>query len=506
MDALLRTRVARLARREPVAWVRVERGYTPAERWIITFANGSTAFAKIGTTPLTAGWVRAEHRWYSELVGDFLPKVLGLDDDRDRPLLLLEDLSAAHWPPPWEAGELERLLGTLQRVAATRPLPVHLKPLEADRERLAGWIQVERDAAPFLALGLCSRDWLTRAMPVLLEAQDAAVLDGDDLVHNDVRSDNVCLPPDRVVLVDWNEPRRGNAAFDRAALAPSVRLEGGPLPEEIAPRAGPLAATVSGYFSANAGLPKIPDAPRVRKIQLRQLRIALPWAARTLGLPPPDLPWARSATARIDAAYETGQIDEKTWHDEIEEIIGDAYLASDDPRTQSGKSGDEAEWRWSRELILDAIPAGGTLLDIGCANGYLMESVRRWGIERGIDVEPYGLEISWRLAGLARRRLPQWADRIWVGNVTQWAPPRRFDLVHTGIDNVPPDRQRDLLLRLVCEFVVPGGRVVLRADRVHPGEPDVVVQVRALGLDVGGVLERVHPQSGALRRTVWLSG
>jgi hypothetical protein len=126
-------------------------------------------------------------------------------------------------------------------------------------------------------------------------------------------------------------------------------------------------------------------------------------------------------------------------------------------------------------------------------------------MERRIDVEPYGLEISWRLAALARRRLPEWADRIWVGNVTHWTPPRRFDLVHTGMDNVPPDRQRDLLLRLLGEFVVPGGRVVLRADRVHPGEPDVVAQVRALGFDVGGVLERVHPQSGALRRTAWLS-
>ena len=124
---------------------------------------------------------------------------------------------------------------------------------------------------------------MAHALPTLLEAQDAAVLDGDDLVHNDVRSDNLCLLPDRVVIVDWNEPRRGNAAFDRACLASSVRLEGGPLPEEIAPAAGPLAALVAGYFAANAGLPTIPNARGVRKIQLRQLRIALPWVARALG-------------------------------------------------------------------------------------------------------------------------------------------------------------------------------------------------------------------------------
>jgi len=365
---------------------------------------------------------------------------------------------------------------------------------------------VHLDAAPFLALGLCSPDWLARALPVLLEAQDAAVLRGDGLLHNDVRSDNLCLLPERVVLVDWNKPRCGNAAYDRTFLAPSARLEGGPLPEEIAPDAGPLTAVISGYFAANAGLAVIPDAPAVRKIQQRQLRIALPWTARVLGLPPPDLPWAQTAIDRIEPAYEAGQIDQSEWHQGIEEVIADAYLATDDPRAQSGKSGDEVEWRWSRELVLDAMPRGGTLLDVGCANGYLMESLRRWGMERGTDVEPYGLDISSRLAALARRRLPEWADRIWVGNVMEWTPPRRFDVVHTGIDYVPRDRRRDLLKRVLRDLVEPGGRVVLRASRVHPSEPDLATEIRALGFEIGGVLESKHPQSGALRRTVWLAG
>jgi hypothetical protein len=39
-------------------------------------------------------------------------------------------------------------------------------------------------------------------------------------------------------------------------------------------------------FAARAGLPTIPAPPRVRDIQRLQLTTALPWAARTLGLPP----------------------------------------------------------------------------------------------------------------------------------------------------------------------------------------------------------------------------
>jgi 2-polyprenyl-3-methyl-5-hydroxy-6-metoxy-1,4-benzoquinol methylase len=54
-------------------------------------------------------------------------------------------------------------------------------------------------------------------------------------------------------------------------------------------------------------------------------------------------------------------------------------------------------WRWARELILDVFPPQATFLDVGCANGYLMESVARRGAERGVLVEPYGVDISGRI-------------------------------------------------------------------------------------------------------------
>jgi hypothetical protein len=503
MEESLRRRVAGITGQEVVAWSRVERGYTPAGRWVVGLADGASVFVKVGTTPGAARGVRAEARCNAQLRGSFFPRMVALDDHPEPPLLVLEDLSGGHWPPPWEPGEPERLLETLRAVAATRPVPDGLPA--PDRASLAGWTEVARDPDPFLALGLCSAGWLQTALPALLEAQAAAVLAGDDLVHFDVRSDNVCFLPDRVVLVDWNCALRGNGALDLAFLAPSLRLEGGPLPEEILPGGAALAAVVSGFFAARAGQPVIPDAPRVRWIQLRQLRMALPWAARALGLPPPDRSWPQREEARIEALFAAGQIDQGGWHERWEELIGDLYLSSDDPRAQSGKSGDEVDWRWSREPILDALPAGGcTILDVGCANGLLMESLHTWAAERGLIVEPYGLDISWRLAALARRRLPHWADRIWVGNVADWTPPRRFDLVATGIDYVTPPRRRALVDRLLREVVTPGGRLVLRPERVVPGVDDLVQQVQALGLQIGGVIDRPHPRGGEHRRTVWL--
>ena len=118
--------------------------------------------------------------------------------------------------------------------------------------------------------------------------------------------------------------------------------------------------------------------------------------------------------ARDNADLESGRITEEEWYARGDAVITPAYLAGDNPRAQSGHSGDEAHWRQARSIVCDAIHHSGTFLDVGCASGYLMESVRRWAGEAGNDVEPYGLDISPPLAELARTRLPEWADRIWA--------------------------------------------------------------------------------------------
>jgi len=127
----------------------------------------------------------------------------------------------------------------------------------------------------------------------LLAIDGKQVLRGNALTHTDVRSDNLCFLGDRVVLVDWNWTRRGHPAADLAFWLPSLENEGGPAPESILPESGSFAALISGYLAARAGLPIITDAPLVRKVQLEQLHSALPWAVRTLGLPPLDGPRAR---------------------------------------------------------------------------------------------------------------------------------------------------------------------------------------------------------------------
>jgi len=90
-----------------------------------------------------------------------------------------------------------------------------------------------------------------------------------------------------VIFVDWNLACAGNPLIDIVAWLPSLRLEGGPEPWELVPDSHGLGALLAGYFASRAGLPTPATAPRVRPFQRAQAEIALPWAARELGLPAP---------------------------------------------------------------------------------------------------------------------------------------------------------------------------------------------------------------------------
>jgi Phosphotransferase enzyme family len=286
VDERLRAATNRVLGVAPSAWRPARAGYTHNERWVVGLEDGRTAFVKAAVDELTAEWLRAEQRIYAALDGDFLPRLLGWED-APLPVLVLEDLSAAAWPPPWSDERVDAVLAMLREVAGTAP-PAGTASLEDLREELAGWRDVERDPDRLLALGLCSAPWLEAALPALLAAEAACALAGESLLHLDVRSDNICFREGRGLLVDWNLAVRGNPVMDVAAWLPSLQAEGGPPPEAVLPEAPEAAAFMCGFFAARAGLPSIPTAPYVRAAQLEQLRTALPWAARALGLPVPS--------------------------------------------------------------------------------------------------------------------------------------------------------------------------------------------------------------------------
>jgi hypothetical protein len=199
--------------------------------------------------------------------------------------------------------------------------------------------------------------------------------------------------------------------------------------------------------------------------------------------------------AAIDDAYARGELDEAGWHEAMAALVVPAYLAGETAAAGSGSSRDAAGWEYARSLLADAVVPGQPFLDVGCANGHLMESMAAWA-----GVEPYGLEIAPELAELARRRLPQWADRIWVGNAAEWEPPRRFDAIRTGLDYVPPPRRRALVGHLLgfTDRLIIGVHNEERAERVLEAE------VASWGFAIAGRNERPHPHPQLAYRAFWI--
>lgn len=77
-SAEIGARIAAIAGSRVTGWRRVGGGgYTPAGRWVVRLADGSTAFAKVGSTEETATWLRAEHEIYLRLTARFMPELLG---------------------------------------------------------------------------------------------------------------------------------------------------------------------------------------------------------------------------------------------------------------------------------------------------------------------------------------------------------------------------------------------------------------------------------------------
>ena len=186
------------------------------------------------------------------------------------------------------------------------------------------------------------------------------------------------------------------------------------------------------------------------------------------------------------------------------DALARSYLAHpDDPRRQSGFGGGAARWRAEREPILEAVDGHGSVLDVGCANGYLLECLVAWGRERGLALEPFGVDRSAELVALARRRLPAWRDRFFVADAWSFRPPRRFDLVYTLFDCVPPTHLAAYLGRLARRCVATGGRLAVgaygsRSRGIAPIDPAGALSdagLRVVGAGAGG--------EGPLVRVAW---
>jgi hypothetical protein len=296
--------------------LRVWGGYAPSPTFRLFLVDGRSVFFK-GVNPTSNEHMHralaAEERVYRELtpwITPWAPAFLGSFREADWHVLLLEDVAGTRVPPwsPRRVHTAMRGYAAFHRHSLGQLLPEWLSR-ERHRAFARIWANLADESGGLEGMASLAGaratealDWTRAALDALGSAAER-LLDAPPphaLLHFDTRSDNLRLQPGGGIrLFDWPYACVGPPELDLAAFAQSITYEGGPDPDDcmaaytrdLAVRTDVMDASIAamaGYFANHAWRDEIPDLPRVRSIQRRQLQSSLTWAARHLHLPPPD--------------------------------------------------------------------------------------------------------------------------------------------------------------------------------------------------------------------------
>lgn len=277
-------------------------GFSPGLAARLVTASGRRVFAKAvsnGLNPMSPSLHRREILVASRLPATApAPRLLWSSDEDggdEWVVLVFEDIEGRSPAQPWVASELDQVVDALNALTASltpSPIPAsEVGEVTTFGPLVRGnWFRLKFDDPPGVD------PWVTRHLDRLIEAEDRVgeVLQGETLLHDDLRGDNMLLTDNGVVIVDWPHARVGAAWIDAVGFAPSVSMEGGPEPEDLiarldAPRNADPAhltlgvITIAGFFTHQGSQPPVEGLPGLRAFQEAQGAVARRWIAQRTG-------------------------------------------------------------------------------------------------------------------------------------------------------------------------------------------------------------------------------
>lgn len=152
-------------------------------------------------------------------------------------------------------------------------------------------------------------------------------------------------------------------------------------------------------------------------------------------------------------------------------------------------------WCHSRRFIASAIDKDGTILDIGCGNGFLLRSFQEWS---GHVLTPYGIDLNQTFIDQAKSLFPQQQehflqfDILKLPETNSFILPRSYDFVYWAIwDNWTFKRPIEIsVIRSIAPMVKSGGKLIVglyHGDRSKGYA--VLTRLESLGFSFPNVVE-----------------
>lgn len=276
-------------------------GFSPGPAVVVSCANGRRAFVKAVGTPLnpeTPALMRAEAevtaRLPARLPVPALRASLEWADGADEWVALVFDVVDGEAAPlPWTPQAAAAVVAGLTELArSATPCPVDGLPTLAERVSvpLSSWAQLAADPPADLD------PWEGERLGWLGEVPDRLAaggwLDGETLVHGDLRADNLLLGPgNAVAFVDWAWAVRGADWIDTVLFSLDAAAQGGVDPEWLVARSALVAAAdpsqvtdlvlaMAGMWALSMRRPAPPGLPTIRAFQRHLHGAALAWGMR----------------------------------------------------------------------------------------------------------------------------------------------------------------------------------------------------------------------------------
>jgi 2-polyprenyl-3-methyl-5-hydroxy-6-metoxy-1,4-benzoquinol methylase len=208
-------------------------------------------------------------------------------------------------------------------------------------------------------------------------------------------------------------------------------------------------------------------------------------------------------SAMQDKALKEGVITEEEWYSSQAKATTKAYCSKTSPWAQCGHGGTEETWTYSRIMpLLETLHKSGSFIDIGCAVGYINESLHKWTKDSPIDIIYFGVDICEELINIAKERMPIFKENYFVGNIDNWIPPHKFDFVRTHeINYVPENKHKKFINNLIQNYVKSNGRLIIGPYSEPKGQDELETYIQHLGFKPTGYLKKKYGNNE--RKVLW---